>query len=96
MPPAIRGRGMMIVATDYFTKWVEAEPKTTITQTNIEHFIWRNIICRFGIPQSIVTDNGRQFLGQDVVKFFQKYNIKQHMSMLRYPQGGGGPKHPTR
>ncbi|KAM2192406.1 hypothetical protein ACFX1Q_028098 [Malus domestica] len=44
------GKGMMIVATDYFTKQVEAEPMTTMIQTDIERFIWRNIICRFSIP----------------------------------------------
>ncbi|XP_070664591.1 uncharacterized protein [Malus domestica] len=86
MLPATRGRGMMIVAIDYFTKWVEAEPKTTTTQMDIEHFIWRNIIRLFGIPQSI-TDNGQQFVGKDVAKFFQKYGIKQYMSTPRYPQG---------
>ncbi|KAM1334267.1 hypothetical protein ACFX2F_010204 [Malus domestica] len=89
MPPATGGRCMMIVATDYFTKWVEAEPMTTTTQTDIERFIWRNIICRFGIPQSIITDNGPQFVGKDLAKFFQKYGIKQHMSTPRYPQGNG-------
>ncbi|KAM0981393.1 hypothetical protein ACFX2A_014730 [Malus domestica] len=62
---------------------------TTTTQTDIERFIWRNIIYRFGIPQSIVTDNGRQFVGKDLTKFFQKYGIKQHMSMPRYLQGNG-------
>ncbi|KAM1104870.1 hypothetical protein ACFX19_013399 [Malus domestica] len=76
MQPATGGRCMMIVATDYFTKWVEAEPMTTTTQTDIERFIWRNIICRFGIPQSIVTDNDPQFVGKDLAKFFQKYGIK--------------------
>ena len=89
MPPATRGRGMMIVATDYFTKWVEAEPMTTITQTNIERFIWRNIIYRFSIPQSIVTNNNPQFVGKDLAKFYHKYGIKQHMSTPRYPQGNG-------
>ncbi|KAM1785402.1 uncharacterized protein [Malus domestica] len=89
MPPATGGKGMMIVATDYFTKWVETEPMTTATQTDIEHFIWRNIICQFGIPLSIVTDNCPQFVGKDLAKFFQKYGIKQHMSMPRYPQGNG-------
>ncbi|KAM1435410.1 hypothetical protein ACFX2I_043364 [Malus domestica] len=38
------------VATDYFTKYVEAEPMATTIQTDIERFIWRNIIYRFGIP----------------------------------------------
>ncbi|XP_070667837.1 uncharacterized protein [Malus domestica] len=58
MYPAIGSRCRMIVATDYFTKWVEAESIMTMTQTDIEHFIWRNIIYRFSILQSIVTDNG--------------------------------------
>ena len=76
---------MMIVATDYFIKWVEVKPITTTTQTDIERFIWRNIICRFGIPQSIVTNNDQQFVGKDLVKLFQKYGIMQHMSTPRYP-----------
>ncbi|KAM2308355.1 hypothetical protein EV2_031251 [Malus domestica] len=62
---------------------------TTTTQTDIEHFIWRNIICSFGILQSIVINNGPQFMGKDLAKFFQKYGIKQHMSTPRYPQGNG-------
>ncbi|KAM2813787.1 hypothetical protein PS2_040687 [Malus domestica] len=89
MPPATGGRCMMIVATDYFTKWVEAESMITTTQKDIERFIWRNIICRFDIHQSIVTDNFPQFIGKALAKFFQKYGIKQHMSTPRYPQGNG-------
>ncbi|KAM1980517.1 hypothetical protein ACFX15_037118 [Malus domestica] len=58
-------------------------------QMDTERFIWRNIICRFGIPQSIVTHNGPQFIGRDLEKFFQEYGTKQHMTMLRYPQNNG-------
>ncbi|XP_070665137.1 uncharacterized protein [Malus domestica] len=72
MSPATGGRGMMIVVTDYFTKWVEAEPVTTTTQTDIERFIWRNIIYRFGIPKSIVTDNSQQVVGKKFGEVFQK------------------------
>ncbi|KAM1579514.1 hypothetical protein ACFX1Z_040946 [Malus domestica] len=89
MPSATGGKGMMIVTTDYFGKWVEAEPMTTTTQADIERFIWRNIICRFGILQSFITYNGPQFVGKVLAKFFQKCGIKQHMSTLRYPQGNG-------
>ncbi|KAM1052635.1 hypothetical protein ACFX2C_000209 [Malus domestica] len=84
MPPATGDKGMIIVATDYFIKWIKAEPITTATQTDIEHFIWKNIICRFGIPHSIVTDDGPQFMGKDLVKVFEKYGIKHHMSTPRY------------
>jgi hypothetical protein len=40
----------LVVAIDYFTKWVEAEPLATITERNIQNFVWKAVICRFGIP----------------------------------------------
>ena len=50
-----------IVAINYYTKWVEAEPLQQITEAQTTVFIWRNSIYRFGIPHSLVSDNGRQF-----------------------------------
>lgn len=49
---------------------------TTTIQTDIERFIWRNIIYQFGIPHSIVIDNGPQFMNKDLAKFSQTYGIK--------------------
>ena len=60
--PLPQGKGhvkFLPVAIDYFRKWVEAEALETITEARIQGFVWRNIICRFGIPQTIITDNGR-------------------------------------
>ncbi|KAI5312605.1 hypothetical protein L3X38_041778 [Prunus dulcis] len=45
---------MMIVASDYCTKWIEAEALSSTKEVNVERFIWRNIICWFGCPQSLV------------------------------------------
>ncbi|KAI5323894.1 hypothetical protein L3X38_032967 [Prunus dulcis] len=50
LPPAPAKKEMMIVATDYFTKWIEAEALSSTKEANVERFIWRNIICRFGCP----------------------------------------------
>ena len=50
-----------MVSIDYFTKWVEAEVLVTITEKNLQSFVCRNIICRYGIPRVLVLDNGRQF-----------------------------------
>ena len=50
-----------IVAIDYFIKWIEAEPIATITEAKITSFVWKNIICRFGIPNVIILNNGKQF-----------------------------------
>ena len=51
----------MIDAIDYFIKWVEAEPVMMITEAKITSFVWKNIICRFGVPRVIISDNRKQF-----------------------------------
>ncbi|GJV74771.1 reverse transcriptase domain-containing protein [Tanacetum coccineum] len=53
----------LIVAIDYFTKWIEAKPIATITGNQIKKFIWDNIVCRFGLPGEIISDNGKQTNG---------------------------------
>jgi hypothetical protein len=50
-----------IVAVDYFTKLIEAEPLATITSARIHAFTFKTIICRFNIPAEIVIDNDTQF-----------------------------------
>ncbi|GJU36197.1 reverse transcriptase domain-containing protein [Tanacetum coccineum] len=51
----------LIVAMYYFTKWIEAKPVATITGNQIKKFVWDNIVCRFGLPREIISDNGKQF-----------------------------------
>nr|KYP52748.1 hypothetical protein KK1_025283 [Cajanus cajan] len=58
-PPAKGQLKFLLVAIDYFTKWIEACPLAKITSENIRKFTWKNIVCRFGIPHSLVTDNSR-------------------------------------
>jgi hypothetical protein len=50
-----------IVAVEYFSRWVEAEPLGAITSAAVQKFVWKNIICRFGVPKEFITDNGKQF-----------------------------------
>ena len=56
----------IITATEYFTKWVEAVPLSAATGKHVAFFILNHIICRYGIPSSIVTDNGGQFKNKDL------------------------------
>uniref|UniRef100_A0A2N9I4J6 Uncharacterized protein n=1 Tax=Fagus sylvatica TaxID=28930 RepID=A0A2N9I4J6_FAGSY len=58
LPRATGNRRWLIVATDYFTKWVEAEPLANIRDKDSIKFVWKNIITRFGIPKTIISDNG--------------------------------------
>jgi len=60
-PFAIRQMKYLIVAIEYFTKWTEVEPVTQITAQKIQHFVWKNVVCRFGVPRHLVSDKRTQF-----------------------------------
>ncbi|XP_068475087.1 uncharacterized protein [Phaseolus vulgaris] len=57
-PPAIRHMKYLVVAIEYFTKWIEAKRVAQITAHKIMHFVWKSIVCRFGVPKRLVSDNG--------------------------------------
>lgn len=48
-PRASRNRQYVVVAMDYFTKWVEAEALMNIKDVDIKRFVWKNIVTRFGV-----------------------------------------------
>ena len=79
----------IIVAVDYFTKWAEAEPLATITEQKIRNFVWRAIVCRFGIPRALVSDNGKQFDNAKFRDFCAELGIKNYYSSPAHPQSNG-------
>jgi hypothetical protein len=85
---ATGNRKFLLVATDYFTKWIEAEPLAKITEPMIERFVWKNIITRFGVPYSLITDNGSQFQ-KKFKAFCGQYGIRNYYSTPAYPQSNG-------
>ena len=76
--------------TDYFT--IEVEPLTQIKGKNVRNFLWKYIICRFGIPREITTDNGTQFESWEVSDLCKELQIEHHFSTPTYPQGNGQAK----
>ena len=85
----VRQLKFLVVDIDYFTKWVEVEALATITEKNIRSFVWRNIICRFGIPRILVSDNGKQFDNNAFRGFYSELGIKNHYSSPVHPQANG-------
>ncbi|GKE95339.1 reverse transcriptase domain-containing protein [Tanacetum coccineum] len=77
----------LIVAIDYFTKWMEAKPLATITGKQVVNFIYDNIVCRFGIPATIITDNGTQFVNDPFKKWAEKLKIQLISTSVYHPQG---------
>jgi ribonuclease HI len=89
LPVGRRQLKFLVVGIDYFTKWVEAEPLATITEKNIRGFVWKAIICRFGIPRTFISDNGRQFDNSPFREFCEKLGIHNHYSSPGHPQANG-------
>lgn len=88
-PPSSRGHRYILVATDYFTKWVEAVPLKEVDQAAIIKFLNEHIIRRFGIPESIVSDQAQYFVGKDVTEFAQEMGIVLTHSSPYFAQGNG-------
>jgi len=92
MGPLLQGKrqvNFLLVPIDYFTKWVKAEALATITEAKVRSFVWKNIVCRFGIPQTIISDNGHQFDSQGFRSFCSSLGIKNKYSSLGHPQANG-------
>ncbi|KAL5580502.1 hypothetical protein UlMin_012944 [Ulmus minor] len=89
LPTAPGQRIYMLAVTDYFTKWVEAEAYHQVRDREVKNFIWKNVICRFGVTKEIVTDNGSQFISFDFQDFCKGWGIQLSFSTPRYPQANG-------
>ncbi|GJW25269.1 reverse transcriptase domain-containing protein [Tanacetum coccineum] len=71
------GAKFVIVAIDYFTKWIEAKPLVKITGKEVIRFVMDNLICRFGLPRIIVTDNGAQLVNEPFKGWCTRFKIQQ-------------------
>ncbi|KAK3012780.1 hypothetical protein RJ639_010216 [Escallonia herrerae] len=88
-PMATGQRRFVIVAIDYFTKWTEAESLATITASKCEEFFWKNVVCRFGIPKILITDNGKQFDNSNFRSFCEGLSICLRFTSVAHPQSNG-------
>ncbi|GJX26298.1 reverse transcriptase domain-containing protein [Tanacetum coccineum] len=79
----------LLVAVDYFTKWVEAEPLATICGKNILKFVWKNILCHFDILDIIVSETGKQFAENPFRDWCQELHIQQKFTSVVHLQANG-------
>lgn len=64
-----------MVVVDYYTKWVEAKPFSSIMEANCTNLIWKNIICLFGILHSLVINGEKQFDTAKTINLCKDLNI---------------------
>jgi hypothetical protein len=82
----------VLVATDYFKKWMEAIPLKNMVHREVIHFILEHIIHRFGILQTLTTNQGSSFMSHQVCEFAKSLKIKLLSSLPYYAQANGQAK----
>uniref|UniRef100_A0A2N9FKJ9 Integrase catalytic domain-containing protein n=1 Tax=Fagus sylvatica TaxID=28930 RepID=A0A2N9FKJ9_FAGSY len=89
LPKAPRNKRFFIVTIDYFTKWIKAELLSNIQDVNTKRFLWKSVITWFGVPWTIISDNGTQFESRLFTGFCSGLGIKNFFSSPAYPQSNG-------
>ena len=89
---APRGYTHLLVTIDKFTKWIEARPISAIKSEQAVLF-FLDIIHRFGVPNSIITDNGTQFTGKKFLRFCDEYHIWVDWATVAHPRTNGQVEH---
>ncbi|GJW07838.1 reverse transcriptase domain-containing protein [Tanacetum coccineum] len=90
--PFLEGHGkvkFLIVAIDYFTKWIEAKPVAIIRDNQIKKFVWDNIVCKFCLLEEIISDNGKQFRDNPFKDWCENLCICWHFASVKHPQANG-------
>jgi hypothetical protein len=88
-PASSKGHRFVLVATDYFTNWMEAVPLKYMTHKEVIHFILEHIVHRFSIPQPLTMDQGLSFMSHQVCEFAESLKIKLLSSSPYYAQANG-------
>ena len=88
-PASAGGHHHIIVAVDYFMKWVEAMPMVKSDGEIVMHFIFNQIITQFRISKELVTDHSSHFQNRMMEELGSKLGYKQENSSSYYPQANG-------
>ena len=84
LPKSSNCHEFILVAIDYFTKWVEAASYAKLTLIKVSTFIKSHIICRYEVPHGLISDRGVHFRGE-VDTLLQRYDIQHHRSFAYKP-----------
>lgn len=89
LPRTARGNKYIVVVIDYLTKWPEARALPAASAENTADFIYDDIICRHGAPQTILSDHGTHFKNHLIKHLCEKFKIRHRFSSPYHPQTNG-------
>nr|GEX40178.1 reverse transcriptase domain-containing protein [Tanacetum cinerariifolium] len=86
--PSSRGNKYILVAVDYFSKWVEAKALPTNDARVVCKFL-KSLFAKFGSPRAIISDRGTHFCNDQFAKIMIKYGVTHRLSTAYHPQTSG-------
>ena len=89
LPTTVRGNKYVLVVGDYFTKWTEAYPMPDSEATTVARLLVNEFICRFGVPEQLLTDQGRNFESTLIEQICQLLGIRKMRTTPYHPQSDG-------
>jgi hypothetical protein len=88
-PPDAEGNRYAIVAVEFLTRWPEVMPSKSATGSEAAHFVYNHLVCRYGLPESIQSDNGPQYANEIIESLVDILKIRHKFSTPYYPQANG-------
>ena len=85
-PKAVGNRKYLLVGTNYFTKWVKAEPLANIRDVDAKRFIWKNIVTQFGVPHVLILNNDLQFDSRTFRSYCGELGLQIGILLLLIPK----------
>lgn len=92
LPTTLKGNQYILVVTDLFSKWVEAFPLAKTDSTTLAAVLTDKIVCRFGVPEAIHSDQGPNFVSGVIQSLCDQLGIKRTQRTAYHPQGNGQVK----
>ena len=89
LPETPRGNRYILVIGDYFTKWKEAFPLRDTEAVTVARVFVNEFICRFGVPDSLHTDQGKNFEAKIIKEICALLDIKKTRTTAYHPQSDG-------
>ena len=91
-PKASNNHRSIFVVIDYLTKWIKAASYASVTKSVVARFIKKEIICRYGLPERIISNNGLNLNNDMITEVCTRFKIKHHNSISFRPKMNGTVK----
>src|SRR6266542_4310813 len=80
LPITREGNRYIVVAMDYFSRWLEARPLKAANADTVAMFLYEEIICRFGAPRILQSDRETHFVNEVIQRLTKRFRIKHSLS----------------